>query len=553
MKNLGLILVSLFFMSIFSNTINEVQAQNENVGISDSPIIPHPSSILEVNSTTKGMLIPRMTAAERMAIANPADGLLVFDTDSACVIFYREVPDEWYSFCNMMEGPAGPTGPTGPQGADGTTGPAGPTGATGPTGPQGTTGPTGPQGADGTTGPAGPAGATGATGPTGPQGATGVTGPTGPQGADGTTGPTGPAGATGATGPTGPQGATGATGPTGPTWNITSDDFNNDGNLVIETDQPANITSSNAAWLTSGNANTNPPTNFLGTTDAQHLVFKTNGIERARILSSKEFLVNSTNIIAPAAAGDPFSSYVTSATNNWAMNGINTSTDGGGAYGSNTNPGNGFNAFEGVTEGTYSGVFGLHIPGSGDGYGVYGTTNSPDGIGVYGSWPGGGTGWAGLFIGDLGYSGGLFNVSDARFKKDVNKINNALSTISNLNPVQYYHDLQNYPYAGFTKDKSFGFIADELELVIPELVKEKKIDLNGTKPHKARSESDANMQQFKTVDYLSLIPILTKAIQEQQTNIEKQQKLIKKQNKTIERLQNKLKSINNRLEALEKD
>jgi hypothetical protein len=43
----------------------------------------------------------------------------------------------------------------------------------------------------------------------------------------------------------------------------------------------------------------------------------------------------------------------------------------------------------------------------------------------------------------------------------------------NLNPVEYNYDTDNYPYAGFRSEKSFGFIAQELETIIPELVKEK--------------------------------------------------------------------------------
>lgn len=39
--------------------------------------------MLEVKSTNKGMLIPRMTGAQRLAIPAPANGLMVFDTDSS--------------------------------------------------------------------------------------------------------------------------------------------------------------------------------------------------------------------------------------------------------------------------------------------------------------------------------------------------------------------------------------------------------------------------------------------------------------------------------------
>ncbi|MDC7994083.1 cell wall anchor protein [Altibacter sp. HG106] len=42
---------------------------------------PDPSAALDISSTDGGMLTPRMTTAQRTAIASPATGLLVFDTD----------------------------------------------------------------------------------------------------------------------------------------------------------------------------------------------------------------------------------------------------------------------------------------------------------------------------------------------------------------------------------------------------------------------------------------------------------------------------------------
>ena len=41
-----------------------------------------PSAMLDVKSSVKGMLVPRMTMAERDAISNPANGLLIFCTDN---------------------------------------------------------------------------------------------------------------------------------------------------------------------------------------------------------------------------------------------------------------------------------------------------------------------------------------------------------------------------------------------------------------------------------------------------------------------------------------
>jgi len=40
------------------------------------------SAMLQINSTTKGTLITRMTEAQRLAITTPSDGLLVFQTNN---------------------------------------------------------------------------------------------------------------------------------------------------------------------------------------------------------------------------------------------------------------------------------------------------------------------------------------------------------------------------------------------------------------------------------------------------------------------------------------
>lgn len=203
----------LFLLAVGAGlAFNPLSAQN-NVGIGTTT--PNPNSILELQSTTQGVLVPRMTTAQRLAIASPTEGLMVYDITVDCFFFYETTSATWKNLCSAATGPAGPAGPqgpAGPAGPTGATGPAGVAGATGSAGPQGPAGPAGPIGA---TGPAGAAGATGATGPAGPIGPAGPAGATGAAGAAGPQGPAGPAGPTGATGATGPAGATGATGPAG--------------------------------------------------------------------------------------------------------------------------------------------------------------------------------------------------------------------------------------------------------------------------------------------------------------------------------------------------
>ncbi len=47
------------------------------------------TAILDVKSTSQGLLIPRMSSADRTGITTPANGLLVFDTDTKSVWFYE--------------------------------------------------------------------------------------------------------------------------------------------------------------------------------------------------------------------------------------------------------------------------------------------------------------------------------------------------------------------------------------------------------------------------------------------------------------------------------
>ncbi|WP_027378343.1 autotransporter outer membrane beta-barrel domain-containing protein [Chryseobacterium daeguense] len=56
---------------------------------------PNPSSILDLSSTTKGLLAPRMTTAQRNAIISPADGLMVYDTTARLLYYYVGSTASW--------------------------------------------------------------------------------------------------------------------------------------------------------------------------------------------------------------------------------------------------------------------------------------------------------------------------------------------------------------------------------------------------------------------------------------------------------------------------
>ena len=72
-------------------------AQNNNVGIGTTT--PNATAVLDVTSSNKGVLVPRLTTAQRTAIVSPAQGLLVYDTDLGCFYYYNTTTSAWVS-CN---------------------------------------------------------------------------------------------------------------------------------------------------------------------------------------------------------------------------------------------------------------------------------------------------------------------------------------------------------------------------------------------------------------------------------------------------------------------
>ena len=72
----------LLILAQFSSSL---QAQNVGIGITT----PDASALLHVNSTSKGMLIPRMTTAQKNILVSPANGLIIFQTDSVQGLYYN--------------------------------------------------------------------------------------------------------------------------------------------------------------------------------------------------------------------------------------------------------------------------------------------------------------------------------------------------------------------------------------------------------------------------------------------------------------------------------
>jgi microcystin-dependent protein len=71
----------LIFISLFTSRLSFGQ-----IGINVNS--PNKSAVLHISSITKGLLIPRLSITQRLALNNPAHALLVFDTDDSFFYFY---------------------------------------------------------------------------------------------------------------------------------------------------------------------------------------------------------------------------------------------------------------------------------------------------------------------------------------------------------------------------------------------------------------------------------------------------------------------------------
>ncbi|HPB24968.1 MAG TPA: tail fiber domain-containing protein [Bacteroidales bacterium] len=225
----------------------------QGVSINTSGTSADPSAMLDVSSDSKGLLIPRVS------LTSVSDVTTIPNPAISLLVYNTNA--------SMTGGAAGFFYFNGTIWVQ----------AIGPQGVQGPTGPTGAQGIPGEIGPSGIQGIQGPTGETGPQGIPGIQGDPG---------------ATGATGAQGLQGLQGVTGPTG------ADGAQN-------------------AWGLIGNAGTVAGTNFIGTTDANGLAFKTSNTERMRITNDGKVGIGVTattfplEVRVPATAGSQFNLKIT--------------------------------------------------------------------------------------------------------------------------------------------------------------------------------------------------------------------------------------------------
>lgn len=141
------------------------------------------------------------------------------------------------------------------------------------------------------------------------------------------------------------------------------------------------------------------------------------------------------------------------------------------------------------------------------------TTNSvaPLVIGPYFN----GSGYMVINNGNLSINGTLTqNASDIRLKTDIKNIDNSLEKVCSLNGINYTYNNLAKSYGLNDTETQVGLIAQEVETVLPEVVKLAPFD---AEPDGKTSRSGDN---YKTIQYERIIPLLVEAIKELKSEIE---------------------------------
>jgi hypothetical protein len=481
MKNLKTLLFAVILLAMATT----LKAQS--VGINSDGSAPNASAMLDVSSTAKGFLAPRMTAAQKAAIVSPATGLLIYQTDGTAGYYYNSGIPASPSWTQLGAASGASQWTTDGSNIYYNTGNVG-------------------------------------------------------------------------------------IGTTAPAYKLdVAGDVNVTGNFKVNgTNIPAT-----AGWGLTGNAGTSATTNFIGTTDNVALNFKVNSQKAGIISIGATFIgyqagnVNSATMIT----GFGYQALYSNTTGNYntasGFHSLYSNTSGAfntasglqslysntsGEYNTasglqslkfNTtggyNTASGTNSLYNNTTGSYNTALGYYAFNTGEafynstaiGYNanvtasnqvVLGNTsvtttllNGNVGIGTT-------TPLHPLQMGSGAHvtaAGVWTNASDARLKTNVVNTNYGLQTVMQLRPVNY-----NMVKGG---EAQVGFLAQEVRKIVPEVV-------SGT-------EGDITKGETLGLSYGNLVPVLTKAIQEQQAAIQKQQTAIEAQQRQIDELRSIVKQL----------
>ncbi len=328
-------------------------------------------------------------------------------------------------------------------------------------------------------------------------------------------------------------------------------------------------------WSLTGNAGTNPATNFIGTTDNKALKFRTNNQVRMTLSTVGRLGIGVGNplyrldVAGGTAAADtaPVINALVKKTGNNDIIGIRSTSapavgwgigmEGNGNYIGLVGNGGTFGI---VGASGMTGVSGeaSDLSGSIDLTGVQGlTAGGNTGIGVYGSGFGSTLADYGVFgdqqdtassdyaivgLGDV-FAWRYFIASDRKLKNNIQPVTNALDKIRNIHASTYTFNQAQYAGKKLPWGTHIGFMADEVEQAFPELVKNTVLPAGVTRSERGKLDIHT-IENVKVVNYLGLIPIITEAVNEQRA-------IVEQKDAEIAQLRFQLQNLEQRLAALE--
>jgi hypothetical protein len=107
--------------------------------------------------------------------------------------------------------------------------------------------------------------------------------------------------------------------------------------------------------------------------------------------------------------------------------------------------------------------------------------------------------------------------SDIRFKKDIVPIDNPLAKVLQLRGVNFNWNTAAFPQRLFSEKRTMGFIAQEVEKVVPEIV-----------------QSENTTEGYKSVQYDKVVALLVEAVKAQQKQINSLKKEVKKLKRRVQ-------------------
>jgi hypothetical protein len=187
------------------------------------------------------------------------------------------------------------------------------------------------------------------------------------------------------------------------------------------------------------------------------------------------------------------------------------------------------------TGGAYSvGVYGEAMNGTVVNYGVYGKATGTNA-------------WAGWFDGPGFLGAGAWTYSDYNLKQNIQEFSEANSILSQLNPVRYDFKTTEFPQLNLSATPQIGLIAQELQQVLPDAVRDAQTPAKYDSLGNIIEESVA----FKAVSYEKLIPVLVGGHQAQSNEISQLQLSNDSLRAQNQNLQQQILDLNNRFSQLE--